>query len=251
MKRRERRRRKRKQKKLEAMKKKGKALAKHATVASSATAAPSPTAVAPSPATVAPSPIATARGESKGLLARAREYLRRATPNAKLVKGFLVTVLAFLSGYALLRPNLSVEPGIQLDPTDPFSTQFEIRNQNRFLAIHDISLKCSIILAVTPILVVSNQVNEWPHAIPEIEANKSSTVPCQRNWGGFGLVKVAAIEIEISSRPDWWPFHVDNKFPFLGVRDAQDVLHWTHRTESEIAQMPELRDRLHLKAPTP
>jgi hypothetical protein len=50
--------------------------------------------------------------------------------------------VTILGGWALIRPNVSVEPYIPLNPVDPYSTQLIVKNENGAFEAHDINCVC-------------------------------------------------------------------------------------------------------------
>jgi hypothetical protein len=57
----------------------------------------------------------------------------------KVLWGIIIGVLTLAGGYALFYPHVSVEPGIVLNPVEPFSTAFTIKNENSLLAVRGTS----------------------------------------------------------------------------------------------------------------
>src|SRR5438128_11884425 len=55
----------------------------------------------------------------------------------------LVVVVATLIGlYVVFRPHISVEPLIALNPVDPYTTQFNVKNENPMLGVYRINAVC-------------------------------------------------------------------------------------------------------------
>jgi hypothetical protein len=50
--------------------------------------------------------------------------------------------ISLLGAYALVRPHVSVEPYISLNPRDPYSTQFTVKNESRVFDLHAIHCVC-------------------------------------------------------------------------------------------------------------
>ena len=53
-----------------------------------------------------------------------------------------VAALTLLGGYAIFRPHVSVEPQVALNPVDPYTTQFNIKNENSVFDIHNVDAVC-------------------------------------------------------------------------------------------------------------
>ena len=166
-----------------------------------------------------------------------RRMLMRAWSN---LWALILGGLALIGGYALFRPHVSIEPQIALNPVDPYTTQFNIKNENVLFDIHDINAVCwprnmesgnnfSVVsLAPLPNL---------HHEIKLLEAGASSTVDCPPVIGGLGrwsgAVANANLEILVSYKQNWWPFTRQERYPFASKRDVQGAVHWVHTTPSE------------------
>ena len=187
----------------------------------------------------------TSQQKTNGILTRTKRFLGKAVSGTKLVKSTVFGGLALLSGYALIHPHVSVEPGVQLDSSDPFSTEFEIKNENAIFAVHDVYFTCTLVWVVTsrgPMYNVFNHdtINNQ-RVIPEIAPNGgSSGVACEGLTSSehLGQVMKATIEINLSYRQKFWPFDPSRSYPFVGVRDIQNVVHWTRASPSEIPKYP-------------
>lgn len=69
-------------------------------------------------------------------------FLRTKASIEKLVVGTSV-IVGLVIGYFSLRPDVPIEPSLQLDPNNPFSTEFIITN-NGPLSLHDLTCICGI-----------------------------------------------------------------------------------------------------------
>jgi|SRR5580658_8574442 hypothetical protein len=164
---------------------------------------------------------------------------KRTIPRLKKLLNFVVIILAFLGGYALFRPNVSVDPDLLLNPGDPFSTQFSVTNENAILDVKDLQPFCRTINVVT-----SNNIGLFglpprpSPPIPVLGPRQKTTINCPPWIGGLGAgagnVLWAYIEIDVSYKPDWW-FRETQRFPFKGAIDSQKGVHWTHVSPSELA----------------
>lgn len=57
--------------------------------------------------------------------------------------GLLAMIGTLLGIWTVLRPNVSVNPGVALDPNKPAFTTFTIHNQG-YLPVYDVKLSCSV-----------------------------------------------------------------------------------------------------------
>ncbi len=144
--------------------------------------------------------------------------------------------VAALTGFVVFRPNVSVQPILLLNPVNPFSTTFSVKNENQAFAVTNLHPHCTV-------LSVQNSndnvmVGSFPDpTIPLLNPGEESTIYCPESFGGVGeqsgKVLSAYIEMEVSYRQNWLPFESVQHFPMKGVTDSQGVVHWTHITREE------------------
>jgi hypothetical protein len=171
---------------------------------------------------------------------KGRRYLTRAISRTKLLWGIVVSALTLLGGYALLRPHVSIEPGLLLNPGDPFSTQFDVTNDSLVFDIKDLNPSCYTVFVETTNRVRLNGLPPRPSpSIPWLGAREKTTTSCPPWIGGLGAgagnVTTAYIVITILYRQEWWPFQGTQAFPLKGVVDSQKGVHWTHITLPELS----------------
>jgi hypothetical protein len=152
----------------------------------------------------------------------------------------VLAVLGLVGGYALFRPHVSIEPQMALNPVDPYTTQFNIKNESALFDIHNINAVCwprnmesgnnFRVISLAPLPNVH-------HEIKLLETGASSTVDCPPVVGGLGrwsgVIANAELEILVSYRQNWWPFARQERYPFASKRDVQGAVHWGHTTPSE------------------
>jgi hypothetical protein len=153
----------------------------------------------------------------------------------KLVAG----VMAIFGWFVLFHPHVSLEPDRPLNPGDPFSTLFRVKNESKLFAIRDLTSTCHTIDVITSHNVgISGIARPLLRTIPLMEPQSSSTIDCPPMIGGLGAgagnVLKAEIVIDVSYRQNWWPSQQKEQFPFVGVRDSQNAVSWSHRTLSEL-----------------
>jgi hypothetical protein len=151
-----------------------------------------------------------------------------------------VAALTLLGGYAIFRPHVSVEPQVALNPVDPYTTQFDIKNENSVFDIHNVDAVCwprsmqsgNNFSVVSPV-----PLKNVHHEILLLEAGANSTVDCPPMIGGIGsysgVVVNAELEIDVSYQQSWWPFSKGARYPFAARRDVQGAVHWVHITPHE------------------
>jgi len=177
-------------------------------------------------------------------LSLVRRAAKRAWDN---VWALVVAGLTLLGGYAIFRPHVSIEPGLALNPVDPYTTQFNIKNENSVFNIHSINAVCwpRTMQTTHNIGVVSiGQLPNVHHEIPLLEPGANSTVDCPPVIGGIGsytgAVINAELEIDVSYKQSWWPFLKQERYPFAARRDVQGAVHWVHITPHEEKPFSEL-----------
>jgi hypothetical protein len=169
-----------------------------------------------------------------------RRYFSKTISRTKTVWALIGIVLSLLSGFALLRPHISVEPYLPLDPVNPYKTQFIVKNESRAFEVHNVECVCwprrmesgngFSVISPAPLQNVR-------HTIPNLEAGDSSTVDCPPVIGGIGtysgVVDFAELEIVVSYEQSWWPRTISARYPFRAMRDVNKAVHWIHVTPAE------------------
>ena len=180
---------------------------------------------------------------------RARRFLGKARARIKLTWLFVAAGLSLLSVYAgSLRPHISVEPSIALNPVDPYATQFTVKNENRVFDAHDIECACwprqmssengFSVLSFAPLQKLTRK-------IAVLTPGMSSTIDCPPVIGGIGTysgeVHQAELEIDVSYKQSWWPFAQGERYPFAALRDIGKAVHWVHITPDQEKPFPSPR----------
>ena len=174
---------------------------------------------------------------------RARRYFVRTIANTKVLWSLFLAGVAIVSVYVQLRPAVSVEPGIVLDPGDPYSTQFEVTNTNPIFGLTELQPSCYTVRTLTKNNVGMSELRSPPvPMVPSLGPGEKTTTVCRPFIGGIGggagQVVTAYVIMTVSYRQDWWPFVKVQHFPVKGVVDVQRAVHWTHITASEIPKFP-------------
>ena len=185
-----------------------------------------------------------ARPHAEESLTHSRRFLktlRKAFSGTRVLWTVVAPGLSLLGAYALLHPHVSIEPYVSLNPVDPYSTQFTVKNENRVFEAHAIHCVCwprrmesgNGFSVISPGLLPNLQ-----HTIPVLGPGSSSTVDCPPVIGGLGRwsgeVLDAELEIVVSYNQSWWPFGtVTERNAFATKRDSQRGVHWVHITPAE------------------
>lgn len=154
----------------------------------------------------------------------------------------VIGVLAGLvASFVVFKPHVSVEPLMSLDPVNPYRAQFNIKNENPLLEIHDINAVCwprrmesgngFSVISPGPLVNVHRE-------IASLAAGVSGTVDCPPVMGGIGRwsgqVDDAELIIDVSYKQTFWFKRSEEFFPFGSRRDVQGTVHWVHITGTDL-----------------
>jgi hypothetical protein len=184
-----------------------------------------------------------AEAELQASLTPAKRIFRRVgrvLSGTNVLLGLIGVAVTILGGWALVRPHISIEPYIPLNPVDPYSTQFTVRNENSLFDAHNINCVCwprqmqsgngFSVLSLAPL-------PNMHHEIKVLGPGATSIVDCPAAIGGLGTysgqVLYAELEIEVSYSQSWWPFTRNERYPFASKRDVQGAVHWMHTTPEQ------------------
>lgn len=184
--------------------------------------------------------LETERRSEETRIGRVIGVVKRAFTPPKMVGGLVVALLTVVGGWAAVRPHISVEPYLPLNPVDPYSTQFTVKNENSLFDAHDINCVCwpRKMESGNGFSVLSlGMLPNVHHEIRVLKPGASSTVDCPSVIGGVGSysgqVLYAELEIVVSYSQSWWPSTRTERFPFVSKRDVQGAVHWVHITPEE------------------
>src|SRR5713226_4515073 len=92
------------------------------------------------------------RREAQRELEKLKKRLEKETPRVpfaiRLLKnlwatvGIIALVVGLISGLVIFLPHVSIEPQITLNPVNPYTTQFNIKNESSIFDVHDINAVC-------------------------------------------------------------------------------------------------------------
>lgn len=162
---------------------------------------------------------------------------RRIFSGTNVVVGTFVTFLAFLGGWFLFHPHVSLHPDQRLNPNDPFSTEFTITNEGNF-DIQNLTSTCIFgNVETTHNVGMYGLARPSLQTIPQIEPRVSSTVECLSFIGGIGAgagnVRTADIALRLEYRQKWWPARMTEIYRFQSKLGTDGIVHWIPRTLSE------------------
>jgi hypothetical protein len=184
--------------------------------------------------------LETERRVSSTRLSRVLRTLTHAVTSTKVLWGLFGILVTLLGFWKVVRPHVSIEPYISLNPVDPYSVQFTVKNESGLFEVHDINCVCwpRSMQSGNGFSVVSfTPLPNMHHQIRILAPGASSTVDCPAAIGGLGTysgqVLYAELEIEVSYSQSWWPFGRNERYPFVSMRDVQGAVHWMHITPEQ------------------
>jgi hypothetical protein len=157
--------------------------------------------------------------------------LRKFVPHFLWSWRTFVAALGIVGGvvglYSVLVPRITVTSTQSLDPSDPFRTPFEIRNDGYF-AINNVIPDCKVDNLVGPSVVMSNVTTQnLNYRATRIEPGAVATVRCAITPPpATQLGMTANILMGVSFRADYSPFTNQRQFRFTTVRARDGAFYW-------------------------
>ena len=111
------------------------------------------------------------------------------------------TIAAFASLYGIL-PHMTVDAALNLDPNDPFGTQFTVTNIGRFPA-YDVEFSC-IINSLNFRNMVSKGNGSDQRSIAELQAGQKVTRGCGAQARGLPILATVDFQVEYRWPLAWW-----------------------------------------------
>jgi hypothetical protein len=155
--------------------------------------------------------------------------------------GAAALILGVYASYVQLAPRISVSPSASLNPSDPFSTPFEVSNDG-YLSIRDVQFLCRLtdVQAQPPGINLSFEnigvmgpdqfLGDKSQNIRDIGPGRQATTKCNLS-PIFPVMPIdrADISITVSYKPDylWSPRSED--FRFVTVRSSDGQLRWVRQ----------------------
>src|SRR4051794_12261048 len=170
-----------------------------------------------------------ARHAPTGSQANERKGFFRTTSFLRTLLFVILPLLAVAATLYALSPSLSVSSLAALNRSDPLSTPFTILNNGRLTA-HHVQAKCSVIQAVDP---NGKEISGLPAAdaktenLGDLHSKETATLPCSlASASGARPIISASGTIEVSYRPDFYPWRVEKRLGFITARGPDGELHW-------------------------
>lgn len=139
-----------------------------------------------------------------------------------------IAALGILLGAVPLLPRPSVTPLDNLDPHSPLTAPFIVSNDG-YTTVHSAFFECQVDRLLDSRLnqMENNMLAAYP--LGDIEPNGRTTAFCGDAIGGLGSAQgfsQAHVTLIIWFRPDFWPWHRTQKFPFEGLMGEDHIVRW-------------------------
>lgn len=156
----------------------------------------------------------------------------------RCVKSFLIAasvIGSIAGGYAIIRPDLAVEPDVYLNEKEPFSMQFKVTNSG-LLPLYDMTFSC----LVDTRHIRNNWFANFPNGqtpISRLSSKESTTTSCPAVFGFHPFP--SDTQIIVSARaPGWWGRRTW-RTRFVSRPDARGVFRWLHQSvDNEKSPLP-------------
>ena len=152
----------------------------------------------------------------------------------ELVAKFLGLYLSIVGSYYAFSPKLSAIPYVSLDPSNPFATPFEVRN-NSILSIRSIKITGHIrnLIDARNNKVINVGFERTIPPIPVLNDGEATTFLIPYAIGHPAPITYADVEIIISYRPVLLPYRNEKHIRFSTGQSEDGSLHWLPRAISE------------------
>jgi len=141
-----------------------------------------------------------------------------------------LSILASVAGIYALSPRITVSSLPSLDPVQIFSTPFTILNDG-YLIARDVQATCFVSDAKD---INGNHfaggfafTDTQTQNVGDLHSKEPATLPCAF-VSNFVTAPIASanITIDVSYRPQWYPWHITKRFRFVTAPAVDGQLHW-------------------------
>ncbi len=133
-----------------------------------------------------------------------------------------------LVGFAYqFRPEIAVDKDVSLNPSDPFSTQFQITNKGR-LSVYDLQFSCVLNSEQFRGFYSGNNLGQ--EKVPVLASNSSVTKNCSIQASGFQ--EKSELFFDVTYRPKWFWGRLQKRTRFTNVRDSTGRVLWIKQDDS-------------------
>jgi len=147
----------------------------------------------------------------------------------KVVIGGSIAAILGIFTQPFFRPMVSVSYESALDPRNPFTIPFRVKN-DWVMPLYDMTFVCRLDhVRMGNNEFVGGEVGKSPPtSIPRLDAKAETTIPCYNSiQAGAKSISFAEVSFPITYRPyRWLPFRYTDTRLFYAERDANGTLRW-------------------------
>lgn len=147
----------------------------------------------------------------------------------------ICTIVSFVLSFVVFWPRISVDTGEALDPRNPFSIPFMVKNDGYLLSysIHH-SLSIKNIELKNKIIFNGGEMSGFDEDIPKLRPNNSSAISIQRTIGvAPDFVESAEIYIDLSYKTSWIPHTFKDSYRFKMARKSNGDYVWQKKYDDK------------------
>jgi hypothetical protein len=137
----------------------------------------------------------------------------------------LIGLVAAVVSLLVLFPRVSVTPQENLNAYDPLTAPFLLSNDG-YATINSAHFLCHVDLLIG---TNGNKMARgvWGgYGLGDIAPNGHTTLLCEPFTDSSGGFSQAHITLAVTFRPDWYPWHITRKFPFVGKMGDNRIIRW-------------------------
>lgn len=149
---------------------------------------------------------------------------------------YILGIFAIMSGAMAFLPKISVTPSEPLDPSNPFSAPFIISNEG-VLPFHSVSYRVHIREVQSEdgakVIVYKKGITVSDFLISNINPGEKASTGIPFPFAFQTPIKSADITFVVIYRPDWLPWHGEQRFRFGLAKKSNNSWTWLPRAMSE------------------
>jgi hypothetical protein len=149
----------------------------------------------------------------------------------KIIAVFIAVIGLFVS-HLTLKPKISVEPDIQIESNNPFTTTFKISN-NGYLPVNNVEISHwfnNVIFSKPKGIMKDSKLTTYGNMIPILGVGQTETAfRLSAPVIGDIIIAQADIAITISYKAYWPPpWHLSENFAFTLTKNSSGSQYWQH-----------------------
>jgi hypothetical protein len=140
----------------------------------------------------------------------------------------VAAILSFVATVYFFFPKVQIIPYTTLNPSNPFSTPFQVVNKSEF-SIYSVELSCAFSNVESSesnsILSGFRTINSGS-TIKEVKSDESASNFCAFPFNFKSPISSADFEVCVKYRPSFWPIRLDKCFRFSTSKTVDGNLIW-------------------------